>query len=124
MITKKVRCIYGGYYEQVKSVKYDRALKYKPYAQAGVIVDDTFKNCHILVSYESDIIRVIDGTIDFYGVSPDYSRSTIGHVIAFLKEYAPTISYQQIKRAYHAGSENVWLIDGNKLVNTETGEVI
>lgn len=120
MVTKKVRCLYG-YYEKVKSITYDKALKYKPYAQAGVKFDG---NSVTLISYESPILTLHDDTIEFYNTEPDYSRSTIGHVIAFLKEYAPTISYQQVKKAYHTDALCEWAISRGDLVHTEFGEVI
>lgn len=121
MITKKVRCIYGGYYEQIKSVKYDRALEYKPFAQAGVVLDDEGAT---LVSYESPIIRLHCDAIEFFNTAPDYSRTTISHVSAFLKEYAPTISYFQVKKAFNTDALNEWHIVDGDLVNPLTGEVI
>lgn len=121
MITKKVRCIYGGCYEQIKSVKYDRALKYKPYAQAGVLLDDEGVT---LVSYESSIIRLHCDTIEFYNTAPDYSRTTISHVSAFLKEYVPNISYYQVKKAYYTDTDIEWHIVDGDLVHPLTGEVI
>lgn len=121
MVSKKVRCIYGGYYEVIKSVAYDAPLKFKPYAQAGVKFD---RDGVMLVSYESPIIRIACDTIEFYNTAPDYSRTTISHVGAFLKEYAPNISYYQVKRAYHTDLLRTWNIMGDNLVNSETGEVI
>lgn len=120
MVTKKVRCLYG-YYEQIKSVTYNRSLKYKPYAQAGVVLDDEGVT---LVSYESPIIRLHCDAIEFFNTAPDYSRTTISHVSAFLKEYAPTISYFQVKKAFNTDALNEWHIVDGDLVNPLTGEVI
>lgn len=120
MVTKKVRCLYG-YYEQIKSVTYNRSLKYKPYAQAGVVFDDEGVT---LVSYESPIIRLHCDTIQFYETAPDYSRTTISHVGAFLKEYAPSISYYQVKKAFYKDACNEWHIVDGDLVHALTGEVI
>lgn len=120
MVTKKVRCLYG-YYEQIKSVTYNRSLKYKPYAQAGVVLDNEGVT---LVSYESPIIRLHCDIIEFYNKGPDYSRTTIKHVLAFLKEYTPTINYYQIKKAFHTDACNEWHIVAGHLVNPVTGEVI
>lgn len=120
MVTKKVRCLYG-YYEQIKSVTYSRSLKYKPYAQAGVGLDD---ESITLVSYESPIIRLHCDTIEFYETAPDYSRTTISHVIAFLREYAPKITYQQVKRAFYTDACGEWHIVDGDLVHALTGEVI
>lgn len=121
MITKKVRCIYGGYYEQVKSVKYDKALIFKPYAQAGVVLDDEGAT---LVSYESPIIRFHCDAIEFFNTAPNCSRTTISHVSAFLKEYAPSISYYQVKKAFYTDARSEWDIVDGDLVHPLTGEVI
>ena len=102
MITRKIRCLYGDY-EQIKTVKYDRALKYKPYAQVGVVLDEEGIT---LVSYESPIIRLHCDIIEFFNTAPDCSRTTISHVSAFLKEYAPTISYYQVKKAFYTDACN------------------
>lgn len=120
MVAKKVKCIYG-YYESVKVVTYDKALKYKPYAQAGVKFEG---DSVILISYESPILKLNSNTIEFYNTEPDYSRTTIGHVGAFLREYASTISYHQVKRAFHTDALNEWNISGYDLINAFTGEVI
>lgn len=120
MVTKKVKCIYG-YYEQIKSVTYNRSLKYKPYAQAGVVLDDEGVT---LVSYESPIIKLHGDTIEFFNTAPNYSRTTISHVSAFLKEYAPTISYFQVKEAFNTDALNEWHIVDGDLVHPLTGEVI
>lgn len=120
MVRKKVKCVYG-YYEQVKSVTYDKSLKFKPYAQAGV----TFEGDRVtLISYDSPILTLSCNSIEFYDTAPDYSHSTIGHVIAFLKEYAPTISYQQVKKAYHTDVGSEWTISGGNLLHLNLGEVI
>lgn len=121
MVSKKVRCIYGGYYEVVKSVEYDAPLKFKPYAQAGVKFD---RDGVMLVSYESPIIRIACDTVEFYNTAPDYSRTTIKHVSAFLKEYAPNISYYQVKKAFYTDPLQAWDIMGDDLVHPETGEVV
>lgn len=107
MVTKKIRCL--------------RTLKYKPYAQAGVVFDDEGVT---LVSYESPIIRLHCDTIEFYETAPNYSRTTISHVSAFLKEYAPTISYFQVKEAFNTDALNEWHIVDGDLVHPLTGEVI
>lgn len=126
MIKKKIRCIYGGCYEKRKIQYYDRALKYKPYAQAGVCVVDA--DTIELVSYESPIIRynTSNRTIEFYRVAPYCSRSTINHVSAFCAEYIKGFSYQDIKALFKADCDGMWQL--SKLydfaVNLHTGEVI
>lgn len=123
MVTKKVRCLYG-YYEEVKTVTYDRVLKYMPYAQAGVVFKNDRKET-ILVSYESCILSVSNnGSIDFYRTAPNCSMTTIKHVIAFLREYLPAITYQQVKKAYIKDDMTPWIIRDNNLVNPLTGEVV
>ena len=120
MVTKKVRCLYG-HYEQIKSVTYNRSLKYKPYAQAGVVLDDKDVT---LVSYESPIIRLHCDAIEFFNTAPNCSRTTISHVSAFLKEYAPNISYYQVKKAYYKDTHIEWHIVDDNLVHPLTGEVV
>jgi hypothetical protein len=121
MVTKKVRCIYGGYYLKEVLMHYDRALSYKPYAQAGVDVDGSSLT---LVSYESPIIRYDGSTLVFFSTAPNYSRTTISHVNAFCKEYIPNISYHLVKRMYEANSEGIWKINKHDVLDTTTGEVI
>ena len=120
MVTKKVKCIYG-YYKQIKSVTYNRSLKYIPYAQAGILLDDEGVT---LVSYESPIIRLHRDAIEFCNTAPNCTRTTISHVSAFLKEYAPNISYFQVKEAYYKDAEIEWHIVDGDLVNPLTGEVV
>lgn len=123
MITKKVRCL-NGYYEEVKTVTYDRVLKYMPYAQAGVVFKKASKET-ILVSYASCILSIADNkAVYFYNTAPNCSRTTIKHVIKFLKEYLPMITYQQIKKAFIEDDTTPWIIQDNKLINPYTGEVI
>lgn len=89
---------------------YDRALKYMPYAQAGVVEDG---NQIALISYTTTVIvlwtdeqgnRMLDCT-------GTYSATTRKHIGAFLKEFCPWIHYQDAKRAY----------EGEYSLNVDTG---
>ena len=85
----------------------DRALDRLPYAQAGVNVNG---KSVILVSYNTVAADIEKG---FLTVSCLCSNTTRRHVSAFLKEYAPRLSYYDAKRAFLAG----------KPINIETGEL-
>lgn len=97
--------ILDGYYR--KTVTYDKALKYCPRGSAGII-----KNSHgiHLVSYTTRVISITpDGWLDCTGT---YSATTRKHIGAFLKEYAPSLCYYDVKRAFI----------GNYEININTGE--
>ena len=102
----KANSIYG-YYEKKVDVYTDKNLKNMPYAQAGVRIEKfQGTNIYVLVSYETDILEIIGDRINIL-FSPSYSRSTIKHVIAFLREYVPTVSYQTVKQAYFDNKDYV-----------------
>lgn len=82
----------SGYYSYDRKVLVDKRLNRMPYAQAGIIEKP---NCVQLVSYET-IVAEIDGEwLHIYGT---FSASTRRHIGAFLKEYAPSISYYDAKK--------------------------
>lgn len=84
-------------------------LKYCPYGQAYVNIDE--HGAIELVSYTTTVI-VIDpqGWLTCTGT---YSRTTIKHISAFMKEYT-NLSYYDAKDAYR----------NNHTINIYTGEVV
>lgn len=100
--------IIDGIFE--KTVTYDKNLSYCPHGSCGIVVNAN--NEIILVSYTSPIIwyNPDEKTISFGYTAPDYSRTTIKHVSSFLKEYIPSISYQDVKRLYYQDYEKTYKI--------------
>ena len=104
MYTKKIN---DGYI--VKTVSYDKNLMYCPTGSCGVVFDAHGTN---LVSYTTTVINIDNnGFLYCFGT---YLRTTIKHIIAFLKEYAPTITYYDAKMCYQ----------NDKVINIFTGEVL
>ena len=115
MKTYKAHCIYGCY-ESYKKVTVDKALKYCPYGQCGVKVVKAYTDEsgfaayeYHLISYKSTVLiyredtnkLIIDGEqITAYATC---SATTRRHVSAFLKEYVPNVSYQDVKEALAKG---------------------
>lgn len=90
-------------------VEVDARLKYAPHAQCGVIFDE--HNAIHFISYRTLVI-----TIDPMGwltCTGTYSATTRKQIGYFLKEYAPSITYQNVKDCF-------W---DNKTINIHTGEV-
>ena len=89
-----------------------RPLKEMPYAQACVRTYD--HGMVVLQSYKTDVIYIID---DWMTVTGIYSRTTIRHISAFMKEmsakYGVNLTYQMAK--------NCWR--DNYRMNLTTGEV-
>lgn len=118
--TKK---IIDGYFE--KSVTYDKRLAYKPYASAGVMYrkNDMDSDCYTLVSYTTPILSLYsffksDINRQFLVVGHvNYSRTTITHVNAFLREYVPGVSYYDCKEIWQNN-------DKVMAINLKTGEII
>lgn len=103
MVKKKVVC---GY--RKVDVFYDRALTFAPYAQCGVM-DST--DGIVFVSYTTPVISIDDnGWLVCTGL---YSRTTAKQIGYFLREYAPMITYQVVKKIYK----------DNMMINIHTGEV-
>ena len=104
MYTKKVN---DGYF--TKTVHYDKNLAFCPYGSAGVVFNN---NGVHLISYTTLVCSIDnDGFLSCTGV---YSRTTMKHIGAFLKEYAPNMCYYDAKKAY----ENSYAI------NIYTGEIV
>ena len=95
-----------GYY--TRKVWYDKALKFAPYAQCGVIF---VKSATVLMSYVTPVIIIEDNVLRCTGT---YSRTTIKHIGHFLKEYAPALDYYSVEAI--AGT--------NTGINILTGELI
>lgn len=127
--TYKARCIDGGIYEYIREITVDRKLSAMPYAQAGIIdhIDGTDargryqrREGWTLMSYATPAATLTAAgllTVDCL-----CSNSTRRHVSAFLREFAPGVSYQQAKAA-HLGGYSIDIHTGDH-VNTETGEII
>ena len=100
--------IIDGIFE--KTVTYDKRLSYCPNGSCGIVANNN--NEIVLISYTSPIIwyNPDENTISFGYTAPDYSRTTIKHVISFLKEYIPSISYQDVKKLYYQDYEKTYKI--------------
>ena len=86
-----------------------KKLKYCPYGKCYAVIDEY--GAISLVSYATTVI-----TIDPMGwltCSGTYSRTTIKHIGAFMKEYT-NLTYHDAKRAY----------TGNHTINIHTGEIV
>ena len=102
MYTKNV---VDGY--MVKTVTYDKNLAFCPYGSAGVVFADG--GIH-LISYTTLVCSIDnDGYLSCTGT---YSATTRKHIGAFLKEYAPMVSYQMAK----------WCYENSCVMHIETGE--
>ena len=101
MYTKK---LYNG-----TTANYDRALSHLPTAQAGVC----FTECGNvkLVSYSTTVLLLTgDGWMACSGL---YSTTTRKHISAFLKEYAPHVSFATVSD----------MVKGGYDFNIHTGEI-
>ena len=103
MYTKKVN---DGYF--VRTVSYDKRLEYCPNGSAGVVFNNNGVN---LVSYTT-LVCTIDAD-GFLSCTGTYSNTTRKHIAAFLKEYAPMLSYHDAKYCY----------ENNIVMNVKTGEI-
>lgn len=90
-------CIDGIYY--TNNVYRDRPLKYIPYGSCGIL--ETKDNIY-LKSYTTMVLRLEKKT-GWIWCSGLYSRTTIKHISAFLKEFCPGVSYYAIKDSYLNG---------------------
>ena len=104
MIKRKV---VNGYTSVV--VYYDRALREMPYAQCGVNFTD---DGHIVfISYTTPVIDIDrEGWLICTGT---YSATTRKQIGRFLREYAPLMNYQMVKKAY----------EDEMTINIHTGEI-
>ena len=98
-----------GYFCYDYGMTVDKRLKYCPYGQAGVIIHedgqiDLYSYTTLVITISHDKWLRCTGT---------YSATTRKHIGCFLREYAPYISYQTVKRCYNDNYE----------INIETGEV-
>ena len=86
-----------------------KKLTRMPYAQAHIEIDESGNT--YLFSYVTLVATLTaDKWLTVYGL---YSRTTINHISAFVKEYCPLIDYYTAKSIYKA----------NLRMNIETGEV-
>lgn len=104
----KAHEIIGGYYEKETMVEVDARLKLMPNAQCGVRFDG--KGGIDFISYTTLVI-----TIDPQGwltCTGTYSQTTRKQIGKFLSEYAPNLSYYDVKNCY----------ENNKIMNIYTRE--
>lgn len=103
-MTKRIHDTCGIFDYGYKTVWYGKALKYMPYASAGVCTD---KDGTIrLVSYETTVITINpEGWLECTGT---YSATTRKHIGAFMKEYTP-FGYYTAKECYERKQRiNIW----------------
>ena len=105
MYTKVVN---DNYYR--KTVCYDARLEYMPYGSCGVVIGENNSVC--LYSYTTLVIEI--NREYWMRCTGLYSMTTRKHINAFLKEYCPKISFQDVKKAY----------ENNYMLNVFTGEII
>ena len=94
---KKYTCYPHEYSNSARTMILDRPLSRMPYATAGVNVECDGVS---LWSYTTCAAEIHENALT---VSCLCSNTTRRHVSAFLREYAPRITYQDAKRAYNAG---------------------
>lgn len=93
MTTYKAKC---GIYGIEKTVSAHKRLKYMPYAQASIIIDNDIV---YLKSYSTIVATIdVDGWITCNGT---YSQTTRKHISAFAKQYSTRLSYYDFKRCYN-----------------------
>lgn len=93
----------------------DQPLEYLPYGSCGTVFIKKDKN-PALKSYQTFVLQKdVNGYVQCTGI---YSRTTIKHIAAWLKEFAPKISYHTMKQCYiknlaiHAENGNIVELDG------------
>lgn len=116
-----------NYYDCVVGIGYasrnnyrDEPLANMPCASAGIIYRDSKQGKEtMLKSYETFVLKKdAAGYVQCTGI---YSRTTIKHISAWLKQFAPKISYYAIKEAYkngyaiHAENGNIVKLDPHKV---------
>ena len=128
MTTYKARCI-DGYFEHIRTVTVDRRLSTMPSAQAGIIDHIDAVNALgryekrpgvTLMSYATPAATLTAGGI--LTIDCMCSASTRRHVSAFLREFAPAISYHDAKAA-HLGGYSIDIHTGDH-IDLETGEIL
>ena len=91
-----------------------KKLSYMPYGKAHVEIDDT--GCIALYSYNTLVILISnDGWLLCTGI---YSRTTIRHIGAFMKEY---VKWPNGEHGDYYTAKNAYM--GNYQLNIKTGEV-
>lgn len=97
-----------GYFERESVQTVSKRLEKMPYAQAGVIFD---ANGTHLISYTT-LVCTID-TEGWLSCTGTYSQTTRKHISAFMREFAPWLSYYDAKACYEQGHK----------LNIRTGEI-
>lgn len=88
---------------------YDRALREMPCAQCGVNFTDDGHT--VFISYTTPVIYIDrDGWLICTGT---YSATTRKQIGRFLREYAPLMTYQMVKKVY----------EDEMTINIHTGEI-
>ena len=103
MYTKK---IIDGYF--TKTVSYDKNLVFCPNGSCGILSNHSGI---YLISYTTMVCHI--DTNGFLSCTGTYSATTRKHISAFLKEYAPMLTYHMVKQAYENGYA----------IHIETGEI-
>ncbi len=99
----------NGYYMRIVEVEVDARLTLMPYAQCGVRFDNL--GGIQFISYNTEVINIDPmGWLTCSGV---YSMSTRKQIGKFLAEYAPRITFKDVKKCY----------EDNKAINIYTGEI-
>ena len=91
------------------TVEVDARLKSMPNAQCGVIFDEY--NAIHFISYRTPVINI--DPMGWLTCTGTYSATTRKQIGRFLSEYAPNITYQNVKNCY----------EDNKTINIYTGEI-
>lgn len=87
-------------------------LKFMPHGQAHVITHED--GSVTLVSYQTEVAHLTaDGWLTINGM---YSKTTGRHIVAFIKEYAPTVTDQPYQTAKA-------MVESKFRLNITTGEV-
>lgn len=89
-----------------------KKLAYCPYGNCRALIEN---NTVSLISYSTGVIQLVtdDNGYVWLGCTGTYSRTTIKHIAAFLREYAPAATYYTAKAAYL----------GHYLLCLDTGEI-
>ena len=95
----------------MKKIESISRLAYCPYGKTNAVkyTDGTIK----LTSYETDVAFLTpDGWLTIKGL---YSTTTRRHIMAFLKEYAPTVAYFDTVKS---------LVTNGYKIDINTGEIL
>ena len=72
-----------------------KPLEKHRFCQCGVVSSGI--DNYSLISYDTVVIEVYDGTMYINGL---YSQTTKKHIVYFLEEYYPKVNFKNVKYAY------------------------